>query len=45
MLLDLTPDASTAHFMALDDVRDARTAQSALAAFRVDAGVARVRGA
>lgn len=45
MLIELTPDASTAHFMALDDVRDARTAQSALAAFRVDAGVARVRDA
>jgi len=45
MLIDLTPAASTAQFMALDDVRDACTAQSVLDAFRVDAGVARVRGA
>ena len=35
MLLELTPDATRARFMALDDVRDARSGQSEAAAFAV----------
>ena len=43
MLLDVTPSATEARFMALDDVRDARSGQSLAAAFTVEDGVRRIR--
>lgn len=42
MLLDVTPDATNARFMALDDVRDARSGQSVLSAFAVQDGRPRI---
>lgn len=40
MLLEVTPKHTVAHFMGLDDVRDAKSAIAELAAFRVADGVA-----
>ncbi|WP_308622163.1 alkaline phosphatase D family protein [Massilia sp. Se16.2.3] len=36
MLLEITPETSQVHFMALDDVRDARSGQARLASFALD---------
>ena len=38
MLLEVTPDATRTRFMALDDVRDARSGQSEAAMFSVADG-------
>ncbi len=40
MLLEVTPKQTVTHFMGLEDVRDAKSGVSELAAFRVAAGVA-----
>ncbi|MDB5748657.1 MAG: alkaline phosphatase [Massilia sp.] len=45
MLLEVTPQAAKARFMGLDDVRDARSGQTQLAAFSLDAGRPRVERA
>ena len=45
MLLEVTPQATKARFMGLDDVRDARSRQTQLAAFSVDDGRPRVERA
>ena len=45
MLVELTPQSAQARFMALDDVRDARSGQSQAAAFAVADGSPRIRRA
>ena len=45
MLLKVTPRASSARFMGLDDVRDARSGQKQLASFAVGAGAPRIERA
>ncbi|MEN3276232.1 MAG: alkaline phosphatase [Massilia sp.] len=42
MLVEVTPQSSNARFMGLDDVRDARSGQTQLAAFSVEDGAPRV---
>jgi alkaline phosphatase D len=44
MLMEVTPTETRTRFMGLDEVRDPDTAQRELAAFRVEDGVAGVRG-
>jgi alkaline phosphatase D len=42
MLVEVRPQSAQARFMGLDDVRDARSGQSTLAAFEVGAGSGRI---
>lgn len=42
MLVEVTPKAANARFMGLDDVRDARSGQSVLASFGIQAGGGRI---
>ena len=43
MLLEVTPDATQAHFMALDEVRDAGSKQARIAAFNIEDGAPAIR--
>jgi alkaline phosphatase D len=42
MLMEVTPGSTNTRFMALDDVRDARSGQSVLASFGVQADKGRL---